>query len=94
MFQNKRFLTCGVDAVIPLDLQLFMWQCVDRLPATRDYLQVFELSPSGPMQVINYSSEEPEFKRVYLLPSDSPINEKVYIIDDGDHTTMLLASEY
>ena len=94
MFDNNRYLTCGVDSTIPLALQLFMWNCVDRLPATRDYLQVFELSPSGPMQVINHCSEEPEFKRVYLLPSDSPINEKVYIIDDGDHTTMLLASEY
>lgn len=94
MFDNNRYLTCGVDSTIPLALQLFMWNCVDRLPATRDYLQVFELSPLGPMQVINHCSEEPEFKRVYLLPSDSPINEKVYIIDDGDHTTMLLASEY
>ena len=94
MFDNSRYLTCGVDSTIPLELQLFLWGCVERMPAPKDYLQVFELSPSGPMQVINHSSEEPEFKRVYLLPSDSPINEKVYIIDDGDHTTMLLASEY
>ena len=46
------------------------------------------------MQSITHSSEEPEYHRVYLFPSDSPITEKLYIIDDGDHSTMLLSSEY
>ncbi|MBQ9807813.1 MAG: hypothetical protein IJM55_02985 [Ruminococcus sp.] len=46
------------------------------------------------MQSITHRSEEPEYRRVYLFPSDSPITEKLYIIDDGDHSTMLLASEY
>ena len=30
----------------------------------------------------------------YLLPLDTTIADKVYIIDDGDHSTMLLANEY
>ena len=94
MFDNNRYLTCGVDSTIPLALQLFMWNCVDRLPATRDYLQVFELSASGPMQSIIHSSEQPKYRKVYMIPSDRPITEKLYIIDDGDHSTMLLASEY
>ena len=46
------------------------------------------------MQSITHRSEEPEYRRVYLFPSDSPITEILYIIDDGDHSTMLLASEY
>ena len=94
MFDNSRYLTCGVDSTIPLELQLFLWECVERLPAPKDYLQVFELKPVGSLQSITHSSEEPEYHKVYLLPSDSPITEKLYIIDDGDHSTMLLASEY
>jgi len=94
MFENKRYLTCGVDNTIPLELQLFLWECVDRLPEPKDYLQVFELSPSGTMQSITHTSEEPECRQVYMIPSDKPIAEKLYIIDDGDHSTMLLASEY
>ncbi len=35
MFDNKRYLTCGVDSTIPLELQLFLWECVERIP--RDY---------------------------------------------------------
>ena len=94
MFDNSRYLTCGVDSTIPLELQLFLWECVANMPAPKDYLQVFELRPSGSMQSIVPSSEEPEYRKVYMIPSDRPITEKLYIIDDGDHSTMLLASEY
>ncbi|MBR4626086.1 MAG: DUF960 domain-containing protein [Ruminococcus sp.] len=94
MTESKRYLTCGVDSTIPLELQLFLWECVERMPAPCDYLQVFELSPSGAMQSIVHSSEEPEYRQVYMIPSETPITEKLYIIDDGDHSTMLLSSEY
>lgn len=94
MFNNSRYLTCGVDSTIPIELQLFLWECVERMPAPKDYLQVFELSSSGSMQSIVHSSEAPEYRKVYMIPSDTPITEKLYIIDDGDHSTMLLASEY
>ena len=43
MFQNKRFLTRGVQAEIPIELQLFLWNCIDNLPEERDYFQVFAL---------------------------------------------------
>ena len=94
MVNNKRYLTCGVDSTIPTELQLFLWECVDRMPAPKDYLQVFELSPSGSMQSILHRSEEPEYRMEYLVPADTLITEKLYIIDDGDHSTMLLSSEY
>ena len=94
MFQNDRYLTCGVDSSIPLELQMFLWQCVDGLPEPRDHLQVFDLKPIGNLQSITHRSEEPEYRMDYLLPADSPISEKIYVIDDGTHSTMLLSSEY
>lgn len=94
VFDNNRYLTCGVDSSIPIELQLFLWECVERMPAPKDYLQVFELSAEGPMQAITHSIEVPEYRKTYLIPSDTPITEKLYIIDDGDHSTMLLAEEY
>lgn len=94
MFTNKRYLSRGVNNTIPIELQLFMWACIDQLPEPRDYLQIFDLEQVGNMQSITHRSEQPEYRKVYLLPSDDPISEKLYIIDDGDHSTMLLASEY
>lgn len=94
MFDNERYLTCGVDSGISLELQLFLWNCVDGLPEPRDHLQVFDLQQIGVMQGITHRSEEPEYCKTYLIPSDSPMNNKIYLIDDGTHSTMLLAEEY
>ena len=68
MPDQKRYLTCGVDSIIPLELQLFLWECVDRMPAPRDYLQVFELKPVGILQAITHRSEEPAYKMEYVIP--------------------------
>jgi len=94
MFDNPRYLTCGVINSIPPPLQLFFWICIDMLPEERDYLQVFELAPFGGFQQIKHTSEQPEYHKVFLLPSDNPITEKIYIIDSDTYSTMLLASEY
>lgn len=94
MFNNKRYLSHGVDESIPIELQLFMWGCIEQLPEERDYLQVFDLEQVGIMQSITHRSEKPEHRKVYLLPSEKPLTEKTYVVDDNDHSTMILASEY
>jgi len=94
MFNSNRYITKGVQENISLELQIFMWDCIDNLSEPKDYLQVFNLSVVGSLQRIIHSTEEPEYKKEYLIPSYNPITEKVYLIDDGDHSTMLLAEEY
>lgn len=94
MFSNPRYLTAGVNASIPLSIQMFLWNCIDLLPAERDYLQVFELQPCAGMQQILHSSEEPEHHMRFLIPTDEPITAKIYVIDSATYSTMLLASEY
>ena len=94
MFDNKRYLTRGISSTIPPPMQILLWNLIDLLPPERDYLQVFWLKPFGGMQQVIHTSEEPEYKKVLLFPSDNSINAKIYIIDDDTHTTMLLAEEY
>ena len=95
MFNNQCYLTKGVQADIPFELQLFIWGCIDRLPEERDYFQIFKLEVVCDIKIIHHFSEQPEYSIEYLLPTvKNPIAAKVYIIDDGDHSTMLLAEEY
>lgn len=94
MFQNARYLTRGIHAEIPPELQIFIWNCIDQLPETCDYFQVFKLEPMGQMQRISHTSEQPEYKMEYLIPSENPITAKLYVIDSIDYSTMLLAEEY
>lgn len=93
MFKNAKYLTRGVQSEIPIELQIFMWGCIGSVPDP-DYLQIFRLEPMKTMQKIIHEQEEPEYRKEYLLKSDAPITAKVYIIDDGEHSTMLLAEEY
>lgn len=94
-FKNDRFITKGVDfAVNPL-LQLFMWHLIDAMPPPKDYLQVFKLAKENGKQKITHIQENPEYKREYLLNSDAPFFVgKIYVIDDEQYSTMLLAEEY
>ena len=94
MFPQKRYLTARIDREIPLDLQLFLWQAVDRLGDDADYLQVFRLSATSGMQQIIHSQEEPNMRMVYLIPSAEPITAKIYIIAEEGYATMLFAEEY
>ena len=94
MFQNKRFLTRGVQAEIPIELQLFLWNCIDQLPKERDYFQVFALKKFDGKQHIHHFSEQPEYSKEYIIALANPVIQKVYVIDDTDHCTMLLAEEY
>lgn len=92
MFEN-RYITKGVQLEIPVLLQIFMWDCISAVPE-KDYIQIFRLSECNGKQKIVHEQEVPEYKREYLLAVPEPVNAKVYIIDDGDHCTMLLAKEY
>ena len=97
MFEKSkgRYLTIGVDEKIPIDIQIFMWEAVDRMSEPKDYLQVFNLTVHNGLQVIRHTSEKPKYEMTYILTTlTKAVTSKVYIIDDGDHCTMLLAEEY
>ena len=97
MFEKSkgRYLTRGVDAEIPIELQVLMWQAVDQMPEPKDYLQVFRLSEENGLQIVRHTSEQPQFEMTYIVEVKKPVTAKVYIIiDDGEHCTMLLAEEY
>lgn len=94
-FNGQRYLTQGVQAEIPFELQLFMWALIAHLSEPKDYLQVFRLSVSdNETQHIIHEQEEPPYQKEFDLVFDAPVNAKVYVIDDEDHSTMLLAEEY
>ena len=50
MFENPKYITCGVQSEIPDALMVLMWQMIAAMQtAQKDYLQVFTLTktPTG-----------------------------------------------
>lgn len=98
MFNNARYATRGVVAVIPPYIQLMLWHMTETLEIEQDYLQVFKLSEEFvdgvKKQKIVHSQEVPPYSCEVTFDSEETVNAKVFIIDDKTHSTMLLAEEY
>ena len=92
---KPRYITRGIQSTIPPWLQTLLWYMRDSMEVPeRDYLQIFRLSCDGDRQRIEHAQEQPEYKHVVVIPGEQPVEAKVYIIEDPDHITMLLADEY
>ena len=75
--------------------QYFMWECIDNLPPPKDWLQVFALSAREGKTRVTHTQEVPAYKREYLLDVNTPVFVyKVFVVDDGTDSTMMLAEEY
>lgn len=99
--KNNRYVTRGVNEEVDIRLQLIMWRMIDKLKdegnIELDYLQVFKLRKEENKVIIEQSQEVPEHKDTYTIEiEDIEIgNEnKIYVIDSVEYSTMLLASEY
>lgn len=102
MFDNSsRYVSRGINNEIPIDVQIFMWKLIEELKDTIedvDYLQVFTISTvdasENKIRII-HSQEIPEYKKIWIFKASKPCNdERIFVIDDGSHSTMLLADEY
>ena len=59
MFQSERYLTQGVNAEIPIVLQLVMWKLISDIPSENDYLQVFRLTGENGIHTIIHEQKKP-----------------------------------
>ena len=101
MFKKEnRYITKGVNEKLDLRLQLILWSMIDKLNEEGkelDYLQVFKVRKCKEGIVIEHSQEVPEYKEKYVIDLENIEvngNIKVFVIDDNEYSTMMLAEEY
>ncbi len=100
MFQNNRYITRGIQKEIPMLTTMVLWEMIGlaQQETQLDYLQVFQLYPvrdkGNVMQKIVHTQEQPSYRKTICIPCEDPVKAKIFCIDDGTHSTMLLAEEY
>lgn len=96
MFSNERYLTREVANRVPVEIQILMWNLVEEIKVKKDYLQVFEVIPNGSEFVeIIHKQEIPEFTFSYIIKNVGiETKMKLYIIDNGQYSTMMFCHEY
>ena len=99
--KDNRYVTRDVNEEVDIRLQLIMWSMLDKLKdegnVELDYLQVFRIRKEGNKIVISQSQEVPEYSCTYEIElEDIQIDDeiKLYVIDNGEYSTMLFPSEY
>ena len=98
---DKKYMTIGIKEEIGIDIQLFMWNEIEKrinLKKELDYLQVFNISiidKDKGIVKIEHTQEIPEYKKTSIIKSKEVRNNlKVFVILEGEYATMLLATEY
>lgn len=105
MFKSgvNRYMTVGVTDQLPDELKIYCWETIGRKSLSgveMDYLQIFEFDFDDKTNVVKivHRQEQPEFEDIYHLSLSEKINtfnvNKIYVIDDETHQTMLLPDEY
>lgn len=97
--QENRYVSRQANELIPVGLQLLMWNMIDELKPKieLDYLQIFRLKKNNNKVIMEHEQEVPAYKEQYELQEDAIFiehNIKIYVIDSADYSTMILASKY
>lgn len=96
MFDKDRYLTRGISEEIPLEIHILLWSMIGETKIKKDYLQVFQIEPiKNNLLKIEHRQEIPKYKKEHVV-INTGINSKVkiFVIDDGEYSTMILSSEY
>ena len=98
---DKKYMTIGIKEEIGIDIQLFMWNEIEKrinLKKELDYLQVFNISiidKDKGIVKIEHTQEIPEYKKTSIIKSKEVRNNlKVFVILEAEYAIMLSASEY
>ena len=102
MFENPRYVSRAIADAVAVDIQQLVWALLDERVKSKeelDYLQVFDLAMESMMgeciQKVLHQQEQPFYENLTFHRTFSmPLTMTIWVIDDGDHTTMLLPSEY
>lgn len=96
MFDKDRYLTKDVSKKIPLEIQVLLWSMISEMKIKKDYLQVFEIEPiKNNLLKIEHRQEIPKYKKeVVVVNTGINFKVKIFVIDDGEYSTMMLSDEY
>ena len=96
MFDKERYLTRGISNEIPFEIQLLLWSMIDEIRIKKDYLQVCEIEPiKDNLLKIEHRQEVPKYKKEIVVKNRGIKSKiKLFVIDEGDYSIMMLSEEY
>lgn len=97
MFNKARYITRDIQYSLDEEFINTLWHFIGLIEGEKDYLQVFEIEPIDKQKRITrviHRQEVPKYEREYVVNAKADEKIKVFVIDDGDYCTMMLAEGY
>ena len=106
MFNGQIYISQGFEEEIPLAQKGCVFEAIELMSqkpdSEVDYLQKFEMMPcidysTGiPCQMVVHTQDDPEYRNEYFILVDDGdiVSNTVFVVDEGDSYTCLLAREY
>ena len=91
MFRKEnRYMTRAISELIPLEVNILLWDLIEKLSIGKDYLQKFELNSVGRGIVeITHKQEISEYEcRLYICNENIVDKLKIYAIDSIEYSTI------
>ena len=100
--KNSRYVTRGIYQRLSPEMIVYLWDLIDRsidLGICTDYLQVIKFKDIDENMVqVERTQEDPPNSTISFIGRRKEfadiLTETIFVIDDGDHSTMLFAYEY
>lgn len=97
MFEKEnRYITRAVLDVVPIEINLLLYDLIDELTIEKDYLQIFELNLIGNDIVeIIHKQEVPNYEcSIYICNKKLKEKLKLYAVDSIEYSTLMFSYEY
>ncbi len=97
MFKKEnRYMTKEICEIIPIEINILLWDLIDNLYIEKDYLQIFEIKPIGENIVkILHKQEVPEYESsIYIYNENIKDNLKIYAVDSIEYSTLMFSYQY
>lgn len=97
MFEKEtRYISKIINDELPEELILEIWKMIDEMEIIQDYCQMFKITNILGQVTIVHTQDTPQYSHTKNIKLSSPIAlaMKIYVIDDGTHSTMILIDKY
>lgn len=93
---DMHYATAKIVETLDASTQNLLWLMIDSMDVgSKDRLQAFELSAcSYSRQKIVHTQRQPAYHNEVVISGINPVTATVFVLDNGQHTTMLLSDEY
>jgi hypothetical protein len=97
MFKKEnRYMTRAIAEELSLDINILLWDLIDKLTIEKDYLQVFEINPiKEDIIKIVHKQEVPEYECTIYIYNEKIVDSlKIYAIDSVEYSTLMFSYQY